>query len=89
MTQRAFFYAYADQVALLCSTMTQHECSECEAKRRECEQRAQRWVASNAFCDEQLRYLLHYIDYHRDRSERREWIEKLRSKVQWIIDHID
>ena len=64
------------------------QCDECEAKRRACEERAQRWLASNAFVDEQLRYLLNYIDYHRDRSEKREWVEKMRSKVQWIIDNI-
>jgi hypothetical protein len=69
--------------------MKQEACKDCEAKRKACEERAQRWLASNAFCDEQLRYLLSFIDYHRDRSERREWIEKLRNKVQWIIDHIE
>lgn len=89
MTRRAFFCAYAGLAALRCTQMEDKDCRECEAKRRECEDRARRWVASNAFCDEQLRYLLNYIDYHRDRSERREWIEKLRKKIQWIIDHID
>jgi hypothetical protein len=64
-------------------------CIECEAKRKACEERANRWLASNAFCDEQLRFLLNYIDYHRDRSEKREWIERMRAKVQWIIDNIE
>ena len=57
---------------------------DCEGKLKASEHRAQRWLSTNAYCDDQLRFLLAYIDYHRARTQRREWIEKLRHRV-WLI----
>lgn len=59
--------------------------AECERKRIACEERSARWLQTCMFCDEQLRSLLTYLDYHRARSERREYVERIRRKIAWML----
>ncbi len=59
--------------------------ADCEQKRRACEERSERWLQTCMFCDEQLRFLLAYIDYHRARSEKREYVERIRRRIAWML----
>lgn len=59
--------------------------ADCEQKRIACEERSARWLQTCMFCDEQLRFLLAYIDYHRARSERREYVERIRKRIAWML----
>jgi hypothetical protein len=79
------FCGYA--VAVLPSSQEQpsHQQADCEQKRIACEERSARWLQTCMFCDEQLRFLLAYIDYHRTRSERREYVERIRKRIAWML----
>ena len=62
-------------------------CLENEAKRNACEQRAERWLVSCTWTDGQMRLLLSFVDYHRKRSQKREWVETMREKILWILEN--
>jgi hypothetical protein len=66
----------------------QHECHECESKRKECEERSYRWIETIATMDEELRNTIAFLDYHRARSERRAYIETLRKRLLWIATNL-
>ncbi len=59
-------------------------CPECFRKRRECEERAARWITTLCWVDDELTLTINYLDYHRARSERREYIEALRRRLVWL-----
>lgn len=59
--------------------------SECEGKRREAEERGLRWIETLAQVDEDIRRIVTYLDYHRKRSERREYIETLRRRLVCLL----
>lgn len=63
-------------------------CEDCDDKRRECEDRAARWIRQLCWIDEQLRFTLNLLDHHRKRNKRLAYIEQVREKLQWIIDEV-
>jgi hypothetical protein len=63
-------------------------CSECFHKRRACEERAARWIQSLMWVDDELGIVISYLDYHRARSERREYVEQLRKRLLWLRHNI-
>jgi hypothetical protein len=60
------------------------DCDECEGKRRACEERAQRWIRTLAWVDDEIGLTLNFLDYHRQRSEKRAYIEALRKRLLWL-----
>lgn len=63
-----------------------HGCKENIEKRKSCEERSHRWITNATWTDGQLRIVLSFLDYHRERSQKREWIEKLRERIIWILE---
>jgi hypothetical protein len=62
----------------------QGDCDECNGKRQACEERAARWIATLAWLDDEIGLTISYLDYHRARSERRQYIESLRKRLLWL-----
>lgn len=79
------FCGYSVAVLPLPPDQPPNKQADCEQKRIACEERSARWLQTCMFCDEQLRFLLAYIDYHRERSERREYVERIRKRIAWML----
>ena len=71
-------------IAILRAMADSDSCKSCEAKRLACEQRAHRWIDTLAWVDEEIGMTINFLDYHRSRSEKREYIEALRRRLVWL-----
>lgn len=59
-----------------------------QAKRKECEERSQRWILTISMIDEQLRFTLSSLDHHRKRNKKIVYVEEIRERIKCLIEQL-